>query len=277
VALEESMSWTEGRRAVLLSCLEQIAVNGSQLAAGTFDDEHVHQLRIGLRRLRTALRLFRSDDTGELALEAAVLFRRLGAARDQAAVAGPLERELDEALAAAGLPFRAPAMPPADIDSDPVALMRLGPAQSLLLDLLAVTQSDGAAPAGASGVRDTLVHQIARWHRRVKDHAKRFDELADVERHTVRKRAKSLRYGIEFACALFKRRDVQAVLAPLRVLQERLGAIVDATVALEAYRARCDEDPHVLFALGWLAARRRELVREAKPAVKKFLKARRFW
>jgi inorganic triphosphatase YgiF len=276
VELTDGTTWGGGRRAVLRSCLAQIAANGSQVADGTYDDEHVHQLRIGLRRLRTALRIFAGADTGELALQAAVLFRRFGAARDQAAVGGPLECELNEALTVAGLPFRAPPLPSTDPPADPTALMRLGPAQSVLLDLLALVQSD-TSPPDAPALPEAIVACITRWHRRVDKLAKRFDTLADVERHTMRKRAKSLRYGIEFAQALFKSRDVGRYLKRLRALQDCLGVIVDTMVALDAYRAHSADDPHVLFALGWLAARRRELLREAKPAVKAFRKAEPFW
>jgi inorganic triphosphatase YgiF len=276
VELDPGMTWVEGRRAVLRSCLAQVSTNASQVADGAYDDEHVHQLRIGLRRLRTALRIFDRADTADLALQAAVLFRRLGAARDQAAVGGPLERELNEALATAGLAFRAPPLPSTDAPADPATLVRLGPAQSLLLDLLALMQSDTPAP-DAPALRDALVGRIGRWHRRVDKLAKRFDTLDDVERHTLRKRAKSLRYGIEFAQALFAARDVRRYLKRLRVLQDSLGVIVDTMVALDAYRTHGTDDPHVLFALGWLAARRRELLREAQPAVKAFRKAEPFW
>ena len=37
-------------------CLEQVLVNASEIAAGSSDAEHVHQLRVGIRRLRTAMR-----------------------------------------------------------------------------------------------------------------------------------------------------------------------------------------------------------------------------
>ena len=173
-------------------CLAQISVNASQVADGVYDDEHVHQLRIGLRRLRTALRIFGADDSSELAIQAAVLFRRFGAARDQAAIAGPLERALNDALAGADLPFRAPALPQEEPEADPTVLMRLGPAQALLLDLLALAQSD-ASPVDAPGLREALAgidrgmavsrpSVSTRWRRTPRRHVR-----------------KGLRYGIEFA------------------------------------------------------------------------------
>ena len=49
------------------------------------------------------------------------------------------------------------------------------------------------------------------------------------------------------------------------------------SVALQAYRGRSDDDRHVLFALGWLAARQRELLEACGPMMKKFMQAKRFW
>ncbi|WP_280152647.1 CYTH and CHAD domain-containing protein [Piscinibacter sp. XHJ-5] len=279
VELMREMSLAEGRRAVLGSCLQQIVANGSQVASGTFEDEHVHQLRIGLRRMRTALRVFPAEATpAALPLEAAVLFRRLGAARDRAAVAAPLAVALSEALAAAGLGFEAPAMPAPDDAADPAELMRLGPAQALLLELFAQTrQAAESAADDAPELRAALAHRIGRWHHKVRADAKRFHELDDVGRHTLRKRAKTLRYAIEFAASLFKPRAVERYLKPLRKLQECLGEIVDVMVALDAYRNRSSEDPHALFALGWLAGRKQELIARGDKPVRRFLKAEAFW
>jgi inorganic triphosphatase YgiF len=44
------------QRAVVAACLAQILPNASELGADSDDAEHLHQLRIGIRRLRTALR-----------------------------------------------------------------------------------------------------------------------------------------------------------------------------------------------------------------------------
>ncbi|HEX6704226.1 MAG TPA: CYTH and CHAD domain-containing protein [Albitalea sp.] len=279
VDLADAMAPAQGRRAVLLSCLQQIGANGSQVASGTYGDEHVHQLRVGLRRLRTALRLFRDTvPPDDVALQAAVLFRRLGAARDRAAVAAPLERDLTLALGAAGLAFAAPRLPAVGAEAEPGALMRLGPAQSLLLDLFEQTLEPASVTLPDDGsLHELLAHQVNRWHRRVHADAKRFDELDETARHTLRKRAKSLRYGIEFGAGLFKRREVERYLKLLRGLQDRLGALVDVSVALQAYRSRSEGDPHVLFALGWLAARQRELLGDCAPTMKKFMQAKRFW
>jgi inorganic triphosphatase YgiF len=45
-------------RTILQSVLRQVLGNASELSSGSTSDEHVHQMRVGLRRLRTALREF---------------------------------------------------------------------------------------------------------------------------------------------------------------------------------------------------------------------------
>ncbi len=279
VVLSRDMSAAQALRRVLLSCLDQVSVNASQIASGSYEAEHVHQLRVGLRRLRTALRLFDADTTlADLAEPAAALFRQLGPARDRVAVVQPLERELSGALAAVGLAFEAPALAAPGDAAEPAALVRTAAAQSLLLALFAHTQAEPApAVDGELPLRDELARRLNRWHRSVVADAARFAELDDAARHTLRKRAKHLRYGSEFAASLFARRRVRRMLKPLRALQDRLGVLIDVLIALAAYRERSASDPHALFAVGWLAARREALLRESLPDVTAFARASRFW
>lgn len=58
VRLKRRMTWSAARQAVLRSCADQILANASQIASGDHGADHVHQLRVGLRRLRSALALF---------------------------------------------------------------------------------------------------------------------------------------------------------------------------------------------------------------------------
>ncbi len=282
LVLATDMDLAAGRRAVLRNCLDQVLGNASQIADGRYGDEHVHQLRVGLRRLRTALRLFDADDLAGAAEAAAALFRQLGAARDLAAVAGPLQAELQQALAAVGLDLQAPALPAAADAVDPVEAVRAPQAQALLLELLVAVQlpPPGAAADAADDappLRAALARRLNRWHRQIAAEAPRWGELDDTARHTLRKRVKRLRYAVEFSAGLFEPRRVQRYLKPLRELQERLGALNDVAVGLAGYRDAGRDDPRDLFALGWLAARRERLRAECAPALKAFAKARRCW
>ncbi len=279
VKLSASMAIDEARRAVLLSCLDQISVNASQVASERFHAEHVHQLRVGLRRLRSALALFDADSP-DPALEtpAAALFRELGAARDAQAIAEPLALELQGALRSIGLVLALPAPQlPADA-LPPAAIVRSAAAQTLLLELYVQTQAE-AAPAnpGDAPLRDQLAGRIQRWHKQALRDARRFAELDDPARHALRKHAKRLRYAAEFAGALFDRRGVRRYLKTLSAMQDVLGRLIDTLVGLAAYTERAATDPTALFAVGWLAARRERLLAECEAPLARFCKAERFW
>ncbi|MBX3607037.1 MAG: CYTH and CHAD domain-containing protein [Piscinibacter sp.] len=288
--LATAMPAREGRRGVIAACAEQVLANASQVASGGFRDEHVHQLRVGLRRLRTALRLFDGTTPDPLADGAAALFRLLGAARDQAAIAAPLQAELARAMAAAGLPLAAPMLPADASAVDPAACVRAAPAQDFLLALIeavlpapdvpadVVGTEGSAAELPTTSLRDLLAQRLQRWHKQVAADAGRFATLEDEARHRLRKRVKRLRYAVEFAATLFDARRVRRYLKPLRALQDRLGVLNDLAVGLQGYRgAAAGGDAAAAFATGWLAARRERLLAEAGPALQDLAKAKRFW
>ncbi len=283
VVLEPKLSLHQAWLRVLRNCAEQITVNASQIASGSHGDGHVHQLRIGLRRLRSALQLFEfvgpDAALSQLADGAAALFRRLGGARDQVVIEGQFAADLATALHSAGVPGEMPAATPGADSQAAVTALRDTASQAFLLDLLAaVHAADPATPAAsANELKDLLAQQLNRWHRQAARDAAGYAKLDDEGRHRLRKRIKRLRYAVEFAGSLFGRAAVRGYLRPLRALQERLGAINDAVVAIQAYAAAPDTDPRAWFAVGWLAARRDVLVAEARPELRKFAKAQRFW
>ena len=309
VSLKPRQGLETARRSVLTSCFDQVSVNASQVAAGDFGAEHVHQLRVGLRRLRTALRFLElppdATDTSAsatLASLAEAWFRQLGAARDQAAIAGPMSEALQQALHSVGLDLEAPRLPAASEAVDPVLCSRCAPAQHLLLDLLMATHLPmGVAEPGGQGtgspegevaadrkdgndrndrndrhLRELLSRRLNRWHRDVVADVARFATLDETQRHRLRKRAKRLRYAAEFAASLFPDRAVKRYLKPLRALQVLLGDLNDVALAIHGYQALSSaEGP--LFALGWLAARRDGLLASSAPVLEAFARARRFW
>lgn len=287
VTLERELSDRQGWLRVMRVCAEQISVNASQVASGVHGDDHVHQLRIGLRRLRSAMSLFNFVTIDPaLGTGAATLFRRLGGARDQVVIEGEFAADLVAALQVAGVPGDAPvAASEAAADSAEAAVRDVA-SQEFLLDLLAAshvideadsktdadTDTDAAVP-----LRAAVAKRLSLWHRRAAADAKRYAELDDEGRHRLRKHIKRLRYAVEFTGTLFGRQAVKRYLKPLRALQERLGAINDVVVAMDAFRAARETDPRAWFALGWLAGRREVLIRAARPELRTFAKSDGFW
>lgn len=297
--LARSMSPAAAWRCVLRECTEHVAANASQIASGEFGDEHVHQLRVGLRRLRSAMQLFEvTGQAGPPVEPMKVLFRALGVARDRSVVesgfAASLQRAQAVLGAGAGPDVPTPQMALAD-DAAVCELVRGRETQSLLLELIGASAADAdgaddaddAAPEAGPGagaaprLAQTLAKRLDRWHTRAARDAKRYAELDDPARHRLRKHIKRLRYAVEFCGDLFDRKAIKRYLKPLRLLQEHLGQINDIVVAMAAVREHqgggAEADARRWFALGWLSARRDALVEQAAPSLKAFAKAEAFW
>ena len=274
VVLDAAMSLGAARRAVLGECVQQVVVNASQIASGDFGDEHVHQLRVGLRRLRSALALFAADaEDDPLDAGAAALFRALGAARDRVAIAQPLGEQIGAAMRAAGVALAVPTWP-AGADEDPVQALRSAAAQAWLL---AALQASAVVAPDEAGAVEPLKARLAAWHRQLRRSARRFAELDEEARHRLRKRVKRLRYALEFTRGLFEAKKLARLVKALAELQTRLGALNDAGVALQALRTAPATDPAVSFVLGWLTARCAALADECRPALERFVTTRPPW
>lgn len=278
VQLDAEMNAHAAWQAVLRNCAEQILANASQIASGEHAEEHVHQLRVGLRRLRSALALFEIDDAA-LGEGAVSLFRNLGAARDSAVLEGEFGAALNAAMRSAGLLVDAKPSAECAPDTAVTELLRAVPSQALLLDLLTAmhAEPEPASADIASSLRDRLAARLNHWHRELVADVKHYDQLDDGRRHRLRKRAKRLRYAAEFCGPLFGRRALRRYLKALRALQERLGAVSDVLMAIEAYAPRAPVDAHAMFALGWLTARREALIDAAAPELTAFAEVERFW
>ena len=307
--LDEGRSLMQAWRAVLASTLEHILPNACELADGLEQGEHraeqVHQVRVGLRRLRSALRLFRGwpgiPEASAVNEAAAQLFRRLGATRDLDVLMATVVPALKEA----GAP--ALQLPQAEEQEVPAQVLREVATQMLWLDLLGWIHADAgqagtsAGPAGrvpaaphaeprqaapaqpesnsvaakVPPLRELAAKRLRGWHRNIVGRRDDFMQMPDTERHTLRKRIKRLRYGLDFLGSLFPRRRVKRYLAALSEAQEVFGEYNDLCMA-EGLLAQGD-DPGAWFARGWLAARREEMLLKCQSALVALADAPKFW
>jgi triphosphatase len=260
-------------RAVLRSVLEQVLGNAAALAAGSRAEEHVHQLRVGLRRLRTALRELAplAPPLADAALQAplADAFAKLGVLRDDATVAQAVRPQLEAAHA----PLLA--WPAADVDADPGAIVRDDALQRALLALLALAHGDGGDAPPHDATRQHLRRRLSKLHRAVLDAP--FDTLSIDAQHAVRKRLKRLRYLAEFVAPLHAGKAVQRYLKRLGAAQDALGRHNDVAVAAARFRAHAEHDARAWFAAGYLAAALRETARDAQAALVPLADTPRFW
>jgi inorganic triphosphatase YgiF len=280
-ALEWSMSQRALLRAIVANCLEQVLPNADQIAAGSTEAEHVHQARVGLRRLRTALRelgAFGNPLDVEQQDMLATAFSRLGEVRDMESVS----RSVLSRLAAAGAPEGLHWPPPAGEVHQPGAAVRDPAFQGVLLELLAFSLAEdekSGSPGGkADGAgRKDLRKRLARLHRQVVRDGERFTELPVEQQHRVRKRLKRLRYVSEFLAPLYGAHAVERYVEALRPAQDALGEHNDDAVGLEAFTRAKNAQPEAWFAVGWLSAQQQESARDCRRALRKVAEAPRFW
>ena len=267
--------------AVLRACLHQILPNASEVASGSSDPEHIHQLRVGLRRLRTALRELAHLATGFDASWQAPLvavFRGLGQHRD----ASHLARILQPRIEAAGGPPLDAGRTGDDI-ADPGALVRSPAFQDVLLSLIGFAhRAEPNAAADQGGLtpreaRKAVRGRLGKLHALVLRDGRKFLSLDATRQHRVRKRLKRLHYLVGFSAPLFPARKTSAFVSALKPAQDALGLYNDETVALQTCRTMASDDPRAWFGVGWLSARQLPNATLCQHELNAFAKARAFW
>jgi inorganic triphosphatase YgiF len=278
--------------AVLDECMAHINRNAIGLSEGdpAHRIENVHQLRVGVRRLRSALRSFEGwtpAPPAELVDGLKAVFTELGMSRDS----DVLKSGVAAALAQVGAPRlemskhakgRDPAQVVGDAQTQRVFLgwiaWRTSLVESVQIEALRAGDEDGeehhaGAAAGHTSAEpeDDLIslprkaeRRLRRWHRRIAADAEVFDRLDEPSLHTLRKRIKRQRYAVEFFTPVLRRREVERYLKPLAVVQGRMGELNDLFVARTLYQDLVNASPEAWFALGWIAARIAEIRAQAK-------------
>jgi inorganic triphosphatase YgiF len=244
--LAAAMSVDDALAAVLGACLRHWTANEAAALDGS-DPEGVHQMRIGLRRFRSALAVF-----GDLlpAAQAEWLKREgkwaldsLGPARDwdvfQSDLLAPLEaaRPGDADLAALREAARGRQAGAYAQLREALATPRY---TRFLLRLGGWLEDRGWRSAELTAAQKAALDQpllaladtlLAKRHRQALKRGKGFGKLATAERHQLRIAVKKLRYTTEFFRGLYPAKRSKGYLAALRDLQESLGHLNDVAVA----------------------------------------------
>jgi inorganic triphosphatase YgiF len=270
--LPEGVDSHTALRRVLANCLAQVLANASDVAhESDTEPEQLHQLRVGLRRLRTALRELGppgAPQHAEWGEALGRLFGRLGSARDRDALAQTLLPALRQA-GATGLE-----LPRIEAEPAAQAALREPAVTQLWLQLVAFASAEGVSEQAFG---PTARHALARLFKQVRRDAARFGALDDSARHRLRKRVKRLRYLGEFAASAFRAKRVAAFQKRLAPAQEALGAFNDVCVAQALFKDAAPGDPMAMFALGWLAHERDDAIAHCLRALAPLGKARPFW
>jgi inorganic triphosphatase YgiF len=298
VALEPSQTAEQAARDIVRECFDQMAAN--MAAVHRLDGpEGPHQLRVALRRLRSALSLFspvmQSPELTRLSQEARWFGQEVGRLRDLDVVANDLVRR------EAGIHPEEPSLGAlADALGQEAAERRqhlracLGSArvQAFLIGLARFVETRGWLQAQdfaqterlAAPVSGLAEHALAKRWKKVGKCARRLESLDEHRRHELRKELKKLRYAVEFLAPLFPAKRVEPFVKRLKKLQAVFGELNDAAIVkamLTGEGVGCADGPGAQLAIGWVVgasqARADYAWGHAKELWRKLEDTRLFW
>lgn len=286
----------EAFQLIAREALVQIAGN-AQLLQRAHNPDVLHQLRVGLRRFRAALSVFKAMLDPE----------SLNAARSETRwLAGELSeaRDIDVFLQRAASPdeieeragraafFRALRIAQAEAYERALAAVRSDRFRALLLMLGEWVEVGGwrkLANDQQRALREGPVTTLAasvmdRLDRRLRRRSRKFREIGAEARHDLRKQAKKLRYAASFFGEAFPQHPKRRArfITCLRALQDQLGELNDMAVARAvATRAVGRRSGELAFAagleVGRLTNRESEVLSAANAAFKAYRRGKPFW
>ncbi len=260
------------------AAVEQVRANAAGAADGR-DPEYLHQLRVGVRRLRSTLHAFREllrrKRAGEIEAPWRAMMRTLGEARDWDVFTHSLSGELRKRARRHPLEARRRAR----------ALVHSPKFELASRHTFAWTQghpwrrrADPAEPL-ADFARRALEH----LHESLRKAVRGIEWRDARRRHRVRIRVKRMRYGCEFFASAFPHHSARAFLESLRSLQDILGEMNDIEVQRGLLRKLVPRGGPIAFLeTEWavreqLASRERTLIAALGPAWSDFESRRHFW
>jgi len=281
-SIEERAAAGDAFATLCSAALAQIGANAAGVAHAT-DPEYLHQLRVGTRRLRSALRAFRALLRRKQAAAVERPFKRMmhvfGAARDWDVFCQTLAEARAPAplLAAARRRRRA---------ARRAARQVVSSAQFQLAQLGVLRWLHGepwrSAAARAEPLARFARRSLDRLHARLLKRALKLDWHDAPRRHQVRIALKRLRYACDFFAACFPHQAVSPLLHALSALQDTLGELNDVAVARLLLEQIAPKEGAPLRQAAAqtrarLAARERELIASLQNDWPAFARKRPYW
>jgi triphosphatase len=274
IVLQPELETREAFRTIAYSCLKQVIDNKPALLKG--DPEGVHQMRIGLRRLRSAISLFADlvdglqTDTIKQSLK--WLTDELGPARELevfvAKVIAPAQQHpkrwrglsrishdfIDRRAAAVGQAQNA-------VRSERFRRLMLDVAGWLEIGEWTAPNDDLVRKRGDMPIETSAPAQLTQRWNKIRKKGRSLAKLDPRSRHKLRIQAKKMRYALDFYASIFagSTRRREAFRSALKDMQDCLGELNDITVhrdlaagVVGRRRKRNAGDPTRTFAVGLL-------------------------
>ncbi len=260
----------------MIECIAQVTAN-ARIVSDFRDGEGLHQMRVGLRRLLTAMKLFAAPAFVDLYPRVKALATVLSPARDLDVLMAVTLEPMAEAIGRSAVErLRKRATPMRDAAWDrAVAAVSGDEFAALIEDLaLAAGQRHGMtlrtlpAKRFAEAALDGLLETARRRGRH-------FSSLEAGKRHRLRIALKNMRYAAEIFSSLYRKKKPRRYIERLRRLQDGLGALNDAASVVGYCRRRRGPVPERIAA--FQQAHTDELLRRMRREWKKLKKQKPFW
>lgn len=304
ILLRPAMPVSRALQAIGFSCLHHIAANQDAVADG--DPEGVHQMRVGIRRFRAALSLFKAliqqPDAEHVKSELKWLTEQLGAARDLEVLLKEgvkrLQREEPEAGGVAALESdlehrrrAAFARAKAAVGSERFRQLVLECAFWLAGGDWFRSREPLIAARRDILVSDFAAGELTRRAGKIIKRSKKLEALDTRRRHKLRIAIKKVRYACEYFASVYEGRKAERrrkeFTAALKEIQSSLGRLNDMQVhgrlahRFAHSRRRAAKQTEKAFAIGLLTGREHAeaaaILADALKAARKVSHAKPFW
>jgi inorganic triphosphatase YgiF len=297
-AIDATQPVSRAFQTVAFACLAHAQANERGILAGDPDPEYVHQMRVALRRVRSAFSVFGSVLPRPACQPAIDEIRwiggSLGPARDWDVFATETLPPIGDAFPGhAGLARLAAGVAVlreagnrgarAAVASERYERLLLRLSAWLACEKWRAVMPEDALPILAEPLQPFAVRALQRRHRRVRRRGRGHASFAPEERHQLRIAVKKLRYCAEFFGPIFEPDAVRAYARGLTALQNVLGVLNDAAVTGRLLGEVWARDPEVAdsepigIVRGWTRQFMLERLSHLAEAWERFEDAKPFW
>lgn len=296
-------------RAVVHNCLLQILPNSSAIVAGSIDDDHILQLRIGIDRLRTALKAF-TDFSDEINPEWLPILKQTANLLSDYYQLAYINAQIEPELQACGAPAVDWTTDIENIKITPINTLQANDFQITLLELIAFTMSDPSIePQTDQLARDKLTKILSKRYKKCLKTNKKSDEVSnevsdevsdtelvsndvDLDVNTdianndqpeseLLNQLRDLRYISEFSTPLLSKKKAKKKtkrwLKRLIKAQNALEQLNDDNQHQQFYELKSTTDANALYGAGWFTAILTDDQSHIDARLAKFADSSTFW
>lgn len=284
-------------RAVVHNCLLQILPNSSAIVAGSEDNDHILQLRIGIRRLRTALKSFEKF-SDQLDPKWLPILKQTATLLGDYRVLANLATYIQPMLEQQGAPVIDWEAEVAAIKVTPMNAVSATDFQLTLLELIAFTMSDASTEAQANKLAyDKLPKILSKQYSKCLNAEHKVADLGTNElnaddyrnknsdsanmvyqaQHKLRRQLRNMRYLSEFTAPLYSKKKSKRFLKALIKAQQSLGQYSDDNQYQQCYQQKSLIYPNALYGAGWFASTSKTDAKRCKKRLAKVQRCTVFW